>query len=209
MIGMIKKDLLMIKNNYKAIIVAMVLFVFYSITFEMNMTFFLPFMGLMLCISTINYDEYNNWHTYATALPQGKINVVNSKYITTIGITLVLTVVSALVSIIISSVRGTINISESFSTIMGELLAIIFMMSILIPVLFKYGQEKGRMAMIIIGMLIFGIVFLFKEIIHIEISSNIINFLDTYLPIIFIVLSIFLLSISYYFSKKIYLRREF
>ena len=82
MIGMIKKDLYMIRNNYKALGVALVIYLFYSITFNMDMSFFLPFMGLMICISTINYDEYNNWHTYAASLPQGRINIIKSKYIT-------------------------------------------------------------------------------------------------------------------------------
>ena len=209
MIGMIKKDLFMIKNNYKSLVIAMAIFIFYSIMFEMDMSFFLPFMGLMVCISTLNYDEYNNWYAYATTLPQGKINVVNSKYLTTIGVTSILTIVSILFSFIIGNVRGTFNIDESLSTIMGELLAIIFMMSILFPILFKYGSEKGRMAMIMIGMIIFGIVFLVKDVFHIEISSDIIIFLDKYFLIIFIVVSIILISVSYYISKKIYLHREF
>ena len=209
MIGMIKKDLLMIKNNYKAIIVTMILLVFYSVMFEIDMLFFLPFMGLMVCISTINYDEYNNWYTYATTLPQGKINVVNSKYLTTIGVTLLLTIVGVILSLITSGIKGTLNIDDSLSGILGELLVIIFIMSVLFPVLFKYGSEKGRMAMIIIGIGIFGIVFLFKSVFSIEIPNNIIEFLDLYFPIIFIVVSVFLLSISYWFSKKIYLHREF
>ena len=209
MIGMIKKDLFMIKNNYKTILIALAIYVFYSIQFDMDMTFFLPFMGLMICISTFSYDDYNNWHTYATSLPQGKINIIKSKYITTICITTVLTIISILFSFIISSVRGTLNIDESLSTIMGELIAIILMMSVLFPILFKYDSEKGRIAMITIGFGMFGVIILLSKVVKIEIPESLINFLDSYFIIIFIIVSIILIAISYYVSKKVYLKREF
>ena len=92
MIGLIKKDLLMIKNNYKNIIIVLAIYIFYSFQFEMNMYFLLPLMGLMICISTINYDDFNNWHTYAVSLPQGKSGVIKSKYITTISVILLLSI---------------------------------------------------------------------------------------------------------------------
>ena len=209
MMGMIKKDLLMIKNNYKMLIITFILFIFYSFMFEVDMSFFLPFMGLMVCISTINYDEYNNWHTYAISLPQGRINVVKSKYLTTIGLTLVLAIISFSISFLLMNSRDAIKIDESFSAILGELLAIIFMMSVLFPVLFKFGYEKGRMTMILIGVGMFGIVYLFQNVFQLEISTSFLSFLETYLPVIFIVLSVVMLIISYFISKKIYLKREF
>lgn len=209
MIGMIKKDLFMIKNNYKSILIALAIYIFYSIEFDMDMSFFLPFMGLMICISTISYDDYNNWHTYATSLPQGKINVIKSKYITTIGITVLLTIISILLSFIIGSVKGTLNIDESLATIMGELFAIIFMLSLIFPILFKYGSEKGRIAMMTIGFGMFGLIILLSKVVKVEISKNLINFLDSYFVIIFIIGSGIMIAISYYISKKVYLKREF
>lgn len=209
MIGMMKKDLFMIKNNYKSILIALAIYVFYSIQFDMDMSFFLPFMGLMICISTFSYDDYNNWHIYATSLPQGKINIIKSKYITTICITILLTILSILLSFIIGSVRGTLNIDESLSNIMGELFAIIFMMSLLFPILFKYGSEKGRIAMMTIGFGMFGLIILLSKVVKVEISKNLINFLDSYFVIIFIIGLGIMIAISYYISKKVYLKREF
>ena len=209
MTGMIKKDLLMIKNNYKSIIITFVLFVFYSIMFGMNMSFFLPFMGLMICISTITYDEYYNWHTYASALPQGKINVVKSKYITSLSITILLAILSFAISLIILKIKGSVDIEESLSTLIGELLALIFMMSVLFPLLFKYDVEKGRIAMMVIGIGAFGIILLLKEVVKIEIPIKLLKLLDSNLPVIFILASIILVTVSYLISKKVYLKREF
>ena len=207
--GMIKKDLFMIKNNQKALIVSLLIYIIYPFMFNIDMSFFLPLMGLIVCISTINQDDFNNWNTYATSLPQGKINVVKSKYIITIGMILITTLIGIISSIIMSKINTKIILDESISTIMGELIAIIFMMSVLFPIIFKFGFEKGRIFTIIIGILIYGIVIISSKFIQIETINNIINFIKTYYIIIFITISIMLLSISYIISKKIYLKKEF
>lgn len=205
--GMIKKELLMVKNNYKTILLSLLIFIFYSALFEMDMPFFLPFMGLMVCISTMNYDEYNNWHAYATTFPKGRINVVKSKYLSTIVITLALTIVSIILSFIIGSDGGSLDVEDSLSTIIGELFIIIFFISLLFPLLFKFDLEKGRIAMIILVLGIFGILY-FEKVIY-DIPTYITNFFDSYFPIVFVILSLILLPISYCISKIIYLHREF
>ena len=207
MIGMIKKDLLMLKNNMKSTLIAIAIYIFYSIMFEIDMSFFLPFLGLMLCMSTISYDEFNNWHAYVSTLPQGKINVIKSKYIITIGITTILTIVGVMISMIMGNMAN--NHEEYISTIMGELLAIIFVISVLYPILFKYGAEKGRLAMIVVGLTLFGIFTLLTKVIKIKIPKEVITLLDSYLPIISIIVAIILIGCSYLISKKIYLKKEF
>lgn len=207
MIGMIKKDLLMLKNNMKSTLIAIAIYIFYSIMFEIDMSFFLPFLGLMLCMSTISYDEFNNWHAYVSTLPQGKINVIKSKYIITIGITTILTIVGVIISMIMGNMTN--NYEEYVSIIMGELLAIIFAISVLYPILFKYGAEKGRLAMIVVGLTLFGIFTLLTKVIKIKIPKEVITLLDSYLPIISIIVAIILISCSYLISKKIYLKKEF
>ena len=207
MIGMIKKDLLMLKNNMKSTLIAIAIYIFYSIMFEIDMSFFLPFLGLMLCMSTISYDEFNNWHAYVSTLPQGKINVIKSKYIITIGITTILTIVGVIISMIMGNMTN--NYEEYVSIIMGELLAIIFVISVLYPILFKYGAEKGRLAMIVVGLTLFGIFTLLTKVIKIKIPKEVITLLDSYLPIVSIIVAIILIGCSYLISKKIYLKKEF
>ena len=207
--GMIIKDLFMIKNNYKSLIVALIIYIFYSFMFDMNMAFFLPFMGLMICISTLNYDEFNNWYTYSTSLPQGRINVVKSKYLITIGIITILFIASFLLSMIIMNIRTNIEYDNSISYYMGEIVAIIFMMSLLFPILFKYGSEKGRLAMIVLGLGVYGLVLLVTKVIPKKPSVELLSFLDKYSIPIFGILSILMLIGSYLISKKIYLKKEF
>ena len=209
MIGMIKKDLFMIKNNLKLIIFSIIIYLLYPIMFDMDMSFFLPFMSLIISISTFSYDDFSNWHSFASTLPQGKVNVVKSKYITTISLIVITTIISVAFNYIMGGIKGTLNMEESLSSIMGELLAIIFMMSVLFPILFKYGAEKGRIAMFTLGFGIVGLFILLKKIVKIEIPKGLIAFLDSHFLIIFIIAIIILISISYVASKKIYSKREF
>jgi hypothetical protein len=209
MLGMIKKDIFMIRNNLKTLLLAIIIYFFYTMMFDMDMSFILPFMIMMICISTFSYDDYNNWHSFATTLPKGKINIVKSKYITTIVLTIIATIISMIVTCIISNFKTTVNFSDAISSISGYLFAIFILVSILFPFLFKYGAEKGRIVMFILGMGIFAVFILLKKVINISIPTNIITFFDSYGLIIFLVLSVIFISVSYLISKKIYLKKEF
>lgn len=209
MLGMIKKDLFMIRNNLKSLLLAIIIYFFYTMMFDMDMSFILPFMIMMICISTFSYDDYNNWHSFASSLPKGKINIVKSKYITTISLTIIATIISIICTFIISNFKTTINFSDAISSIGGYLFAIFILVSILFPFLFKYGAEKGRIVMFILGMGIVAVFILLKKVLNISIPANIITFFDSYGLIIFLVLSVIFISISYLISKKIYLKKEF
>jgi len=209
MLGIIKKDLFMIKNNSKAIIASLIIYILYTTMFEMDMSFLLPFMTLMIALSTFTYDDFNNWHLFATSLPEGRKNIIKSKYITTITLICITTIISLAVNMIVAKYKGIFNIEEILSSIMGELLAIIFIMSILFPVLFKYGAEKGRIAMLTLGIGIMGLVILVTKVANINIPQNFIAFIDSYFLLLFTTISIILISVSYIFSKKIYMKREF
>ena len=44
MLGMIKKDLYMVKNNVKSLTVFILVYIIYSFVFELNMAFIFPFI---------------------------------------------------------------------------------------------------------------------------------------------------------------------
>ena len=75
--------------------------------------------------------------------------------------------------------------------------------------IFKYGAEKGRIVMLMVGISIMGIILFITNSIKIRVSNSLIVFLDLYFPIIFLIVAILLISISYFISKRIYLKKEF
>ena len=209
MLGMIKKDLCMVKNTKFLFLMALVICVIYSFMFDMDMSFFLPFMGVISIVSTFSFDDYNNWHAYAATLPQGKVSVVKSKYIVTIILTTILTLVSILLGLVIGLIKNNYNFDIAISSIMGELVAIISIAAILFPVTFKYGSEKGRMVLIIFGLGLGIVGLLFSKVIDFKLPVELIMFVTKYSILLFTIAIVLILTISYVISKKVYLKREF
>ena len=74
MIGFIKKDLAMIKSNFKLMGILLFFYVVMGLLGEMDISFILPFMSVMIMISTFSYDNYNKWDAYSVTLPNGRKN---------------------------------------------------------------------------------------------------------------------------------------
>ena len=98
MLGLIKKDFLIIKNNLKLIIVMLMVFFIMALGGQFNISFIPTFIIVMLFISTFSYDEYNNWDAYAITLPGGRKSIVKSKYITSLFLTLLSAVITVLLN---------------------------------------------------------------------------------------------------------------
>ena len=75
MLGFIKKDLAMIKSNFKSLIFLVIIYLLLGLYGQMDISFILPFISVMLIMTTFNYDNYNKWDAYAATLPNGRINI--------------------------------------------------------------------------------------------------------------------------------------
>ena len=130
-------------------------------------------------------------------------NVVKAKYI----LTIILTIFISLIAFLITLLTTRLNIEEILSSLTGSFFTLTIVVSILYPLLFKYGSEKGRIILLVGVLAISGIGALLMNNVKIDSTSNLIKFLDAYgLPIIAIT-SIILLIVSYKISKKIYLNK--
>lgn len=207
--ALIKKDLFMIKNNYKSFLIALIIYVFYAMEFKTNLVFFLPFMGLMSCISTLSYDDYNNFHTYAISFPKGKLGIVKSKYITVILVVLILSILGLLADFIVGNIIGNYEFMTSFEEIYVIFFVMLLMAAIMYPLLFKYGTEKGRIVLLLTGFIIAGLGILLSKGLPLGKPNGIIIFIDKYFSYIASIVTIILLTVSYFISKKIYLKKEF
>lgn len=207
MLGLIKKDLFMIKGNLKTIGIIFIIFIGMGIFQNMNLAFIPGFISVVLFMSTFSYDEYNKWDSYAVTLPNGRKNVVSAKYITTLILLLISIVIAATLSIVVGIVRNTLSIEEIVGIMGGSTLAIILLVSIVYPIIFKFGNEKGRIAMFVIAFLGTSLIALiFKTI---KISKDIILFMEQYGIIVLTIVSLIMLLTSYLLSKKIYAKKEF
>lgn len=210
MLGLIKKDLLMVKSNLKMICIIFAVYLF--MTYNDNTSFaFLPsFISIVIMMSTFSYDEFNKTNAYTTTWPNGKSNTVKSKYITTIVIMLVSMIITILCSICISMIKNNLNMEELLSTSIGCIIAVSLIQAILYPFIFKFGVEKSRIALFAFSFLFVGVITLLsKSGIAFDIPESILSLLDNYWMIIFPLSAIILTSISYKISEIVYLKKEF
>lgn len=206
MLGLIKKDFLIIKNNLKLIIVMLMVFFIMALGGQFNISFIPTFIIVMLFILTFSYDEYNNWDAYAITLPGGRKNIVKSKYIASLFLTLLSAVITVLLNYLISVINNT-AVNELISSLLGSICAIVIIQSIMYPLIFKFGMEKGRIVLFILVFVMVGVITLLKNTIKIP-TILVVLFNDYWFIVIPIILVISLL-ISYKISEKIYLKKEF
>lgn len=210
MTGLIKKDLYLMKSNLKLILIIFVVFTISSINQESNNLYFMPaLVSTMLFMSTFSYDEYNKWNTYAPALPTGREKIVIAKYLVTLLLNIVVFIITIALSLIVGKIEGNLNVEEVFQTIAGILVATIIIQSIIYPLIYKFGVEKGRI-WLFVG--IFGISTILGILItkvNFTLSPAIINFFNDYYLLLIPLFIFICLSISYNVSKNIYLKKEF
>ena len=187
MLGLIKKDFLLIKANSKQMVIIFIVYLMLAFQGTFDVTFIIPLIGIMLFISTFSYDDFNNWNSYAVTLPNGRKNVVRAKYIASIILTIILAIVS----------------------LMGTMLSSIIIISLLYPIVFKFGATNGRIILFAVVFGIAGIGALIAQFVDTTPIINMINRLDSYSLIAIPIISAILLGISYLISNKIYQNKEF
>lgn len=210
MLGLIKKDFLLIKANLKSMIIIFVIYIMLAFQGTLDATFIIPLIGIILFLSTFSYDDFNNWNSYAVTLPNGRKNVVRAKYIASTILMIILAVVAFSIGIGISYLKtNSINLDEIISSLMGTMLSIVIINSLLYPIVFKFGATNGRIILFAVVFGIAGIGTLIAQFIDMAPIINIINKLDNYLLIVIPIIYIILLGISYLISSKIYQNKEF
>lgn len=157
--GLLLKDLLILKTNWKTYTF---LAVFYAaFAFVGNPSFFSAMLTviLMICpLSSFSTDELARWDKFAAALPGGRRAVVRAKYQFLFLVLGGAFVLSCAVNLLVSLFgRGE---DSTFLELMLAALACaavgLLLNSVLYPFLFKYGSQKSRIMLGIVVAVAFG-----------------------------------------------------
>ena len=216
--GLLIKDFKLLKGQkqfFAAVLIVMTVFLMTSTSLSFVISYITVMMG-MLTLTTIGYDEHENGMGYLFTLPVSRKGYVREKYLFGIMTTLpVLAVVSA-IAFLVSGIRHIdFSVEEWGGAIMGSMLVVTMMLSLLIPIELKFGAERSRIAMTLVFGGAFAVVYIVakaSEFLGIDwkIWLDRLNGLD--LPVVwgaFAVICGGALSISYLFSLRFLMRREF
>ena len=177
---------------------------------EMDISFILPFMSVMIMISSFSYDHYNQWDAYSISLSDGRKNSVKAKYVATILMIFIVSIATLLLSFMISYINTqTINYEQilfsMFGTVFGTLLVLTFMY----PIIYKFGVEKARVGIFLIVFGIVGVVGFLAQYVDFSFLAKSLSFLEDYLVLILVIIAILMVYFSYKISEKIFRKKEF
>ncbi len=115
----------------------------------------------MMVVTTFAFDDVSKWNKYALVMPISKKQLVISKFI----VLLIFSAIGSLVGLLFGSVIDMVINKTSFTVDMlfSALVSVVVAMvcgGMMIPLIFKFGTEKGRILMFISVLVPIGIGFL-------------------------------------------------
>lgn len=151
MIGLLLKDIFVLRKQLR---IAVAILIFYAVlSYTDNNTSMFIYMAVMfgffLPLTTIGYDDRCEWNKFALTMPIRTKSLVTSKYLLgIIGIAM-----GALLFLILSFLMNTTIDTKSLEAAKAALYVGIALLSIYLPICFKFGVEKSRFIIIAIFML--------------------------------------------------------
>lgn len=206
MIGLLIKDLLNIRKELK--IYALFIAVYVAITFVSQDTNILMAVIAMMCVmmplTAIAYDEKANWDKYSLTMPISRKEIVLSKYILGVGLATMGLIITSIISIFDNGIM-----TDFIELPIVYWCLSIVLLSIILPIIIKFGAEKGRFIMMAVIFLPTFIIVLLSKVIPMDSITRTIDSLFNYATIIAILSIAISLTISISISFKIYNNKEF
>ncbi|MCI8360416.1 MAG: ABC-2 transporter permease [Clostridiales bacterium] len=144
--GLLRKDFYMTVKYCKAYLLIVVIFAAVSASGNGNLffTFYPVLLASMIPVTLISYDERSKWNGYAEALPYTRRLLVSVKYVMAL-----LSLVLSLVLCVGVQLVGRLYLHAFDPAALLQLTGTLFSVgllspAILLPVIFKFGAEKGR-----------------------------------------------------------------
>ncbi len=204
--GLLIKDLINLKKQYRVLLVMFVFYIVVSLTSGDNAFFggVVSIMMVMLTVTSMSYDEYAKWDKYALTMPVSRRDLVLSKY---------------LLGLLLSGAAFVINLlyQASMELPYKEALGMAFSLagvsilfiSLVLPFLFKYGMEKGRLIMMLVLFIPTGIIMVGANMIPkmglTLPDPDVLNSLVYILPFVLLII----VAVSIISSLRIYQNKEF
>ena len=161
MTGLVKKDLYLSASMFKSYVAVAAVFAALTALGIYDISFFVTYLSVMCIMIPVNlfaYDEQARWDKYAAALPSGRAGVVKARYLFTILICLGSLLFALLLQLMVALFTGAQG-QERADLLLSGLLPAAYgciMNAVLLPLLFKFGSQKGRLYLALVLAILFG-----------------------------------------------------
>ncbi len=157
--------------------------------------------------SAFKTDVSSDWSKFEITMPVKRSDVINAKYISFIGLIL-LGIIFAVMTLLVRGIFfETLHINAViFALSYGATLSIMSV-SIMFPLLLKFGAGKSELLIIVAALIAAGIYISLPFIIS-AFSKRPTNMSDLSVSFVAVLLAIIMITISYFISLTIYKRKE-
>ena len=156
--GLLIKDIRLMKNMRKSIIMILLIAVSMG-AYMKDVSFIITYLALIgasFTTSTMSYDEFDNGYTFLLSLPVTRKGYVLEKYAFGLLLGGGGWLLGSVIVTVAGAVRNTSTVTDSLMMSLVMLPVALLLLSVLIPFHMKFGGEKGRIVMIITIGLIFA-----------------------------------------------------
>lgn len=214
--GLLEKDLRLLKGQKNFFLIILVITVLLSLNSSDNFAVtYLTFIAGFLTISSFGYDDNGNCMPFLLTLPVSRKLYVKSKYLLGFLLTLTGWMCGMIITVIIAMVNKNMPAPEELLFQVIWVLLWMMVMALTLPPLFKYGAEKGRMAMLAIMLILLAVIFAVSKLgeelgFDIDASIDALSGLGTAAIVAgMTVVALVMVLISYSISAKIVQKKEY
>lgn len=205
--GLLLKDTYMAIKSCKSYLLIVLVFTVMAL-FDSDNTFFILYPAIlasMIPVTLISFDERSKWDVYCDALPFSRSQVVSEKYLLTLLISLAILILTILAQGFRLLSTSTLTFSE-YEFLLCTLIAISLLgPSFLLPFIFRYDVEKGRIAYYIVLIVLASASAILSKVKE-EIASPA---LESFGNLFLLILSFAVFFLSWRISVMCYRKKEF
>ena len=218
--GLLVKDLKLVKNQGKILILLAIAVGAVFGIMDANPSFVVSYMTIfftIFTISTISYDEYDNGFAFLLTLPATRQQYVHEKYLFSLIMMGGAWAGGMAVSILLGLIwRPEGGFSELYGTSWIFIILGAVMVSVLVPLKLKFEGEKGRLVIPVVclgGVLIFFLAYKYIDILPDGFTEKVIDMakdLGTVgIVMVSVVAAVVIFAVSWLCSLRIMKKREF
>ena len=148
MIGLLKKDLYVADKSGRLLLVLALVFSMVPSLGAFGSTYAMM-LAVMMPLNSIAYDERCKWDRYAAMLPCRAGQLVWSKYLLSYLYTLLGGGTIVLGAFLRGVTTGAADWKETGEICVMLAVVMLFVTALSLPMLYRFGSEKGRLAMIL------------------------------------------------------------
>ena len=155
--GILYKDFLVLKKQGVIILGCLLLYGIIALFGGDDSSIFsfaVVFLGTMLPVTALAYDEQAKWDKYALSMPVSRTEMVVSKYLLCLIVFAIAEILNLSVELI--QKKGIIDMDAVLVSLAVLSLGILYV-SVMLPLLFRFGVEKGRLMILLVVFVPVGI----------------------------------------------------